>query len=491
MTKLHIRLIGALLLPFALASCQDNTLSIGTSLTETSDQLELVSNNFTVQTRTIVPDSVLSRSNECYFGKIKDPETGVYVTSEFMTQFNVLESFQIDQADSVANRFDGMAGADSCRIDLYIASQSACSDSLAAMKIRLVEMAEPAEEDFTYYSNFDPVARGLVRQGGLEKTLSFSYSSLPMVNGFHVIRLYMNEPYTDTAGKTYNNYGTYLMQQYYSHPEYFRNAYQFIRRVCPGFCFQIVDGMGFHAKISNIGMTVSYTLAANEETGTDETPISFTFAATNEVLQTTRISNDKSLLQQLAQDNTCTYIKSPAGLFTEVELPIDDILLNHEKDSVLSAKLVFERLNNTQHDFNNLDIPQNLLLVQKDSLEAFFLKNKLTDNVTSYLNSTSTLSKTNTYTFDNISELISLIAEQKQKGQAADSQWTANHPDWNKAVLVPITLVQTTTSSSYYGSSSTTTGIKHNMSLTSTRLVGGTNNPRAPIQLQVVYGKFK
>ena len=46
----------------------------------------------------------------------------------------------------------------------------------------------------------------------------------------------MNKPYTakDGNGVTYNNYGTYIMQQYYRHPEYFKNSYTFSTTSVPG-----------------------------------------------------------------------------------------------------------------------------------------------------------------------------------------------------------------------------------------------------------------
>ena len=83
------------------------------------------------------------------------------------------------------------------------------------------------------------------------------------------------------------------------------------------------------------------------------------------------------------------------------------------------------------------------------------------------------------------------MADAKRRGLARDAQWTVKHPNWNKVMLVPVTLVQTTASSSYYGSTTTTTGIRHNMSLTSTKLVGGSGNSHEPVVLNVVYSRFK
>ena len=54
------------------------------------------------------------------------------------------------------------------------------------------------------------------------------------------------------------------------------------------------------------------------------------------------------------------------------------------------------------------------------------------------------------------------------------------HENWNKVILVPISYEKSS-------SSTTPTRIGHDMSLTSTRLVGGKDSP---ISIEVVYGKF-
>ena len=63
---------------------------------------------------------------------------------------------------------------------------------------------------------------------------------------------------------------------------------------------------------------------------------------------------------------------------------------------------------------------------------------------------------------------------------AKTKQWEANNPDWNKVVLVPIT----TNTDSY----SNIINVFHDFSLSSTKLLGGINNPQ---QITVVYSRFK
>ena len=356
------------------------------------------------------------------------------------------------------------------------------------MKMKVSELAHPTEEGQLFYSNYDPVAEGLVRDGGLTLSKMFTYADLTVkdslrntTNYYNNIRIPLKGRYQDKDGNEYNNYGTYIVQQYFRHPEYFKNSYNFLHHVCPGFFLEVTDGLGFHAQMPDMGLRVYFT--GQEDTTVYQSII--TLAATEEVIQTTRITNDKELLAQLAADNTCTYLKTPAGLFTEVTLPIDDVQSGHETDSLLSASITFQRINNTVHDNTTLPVPQYLLMVQKDSLENFFKNSELSNGRTSYYTAYS--SSTNTYSFTNISNLVTIMGNQKVEGLKSDPNWVARHPNWNKVVLVPISL--TITGASTY-STGTTTAMSHNLSLSSTRLVGGSASD-TPIKLNVVYAKFQ
>lgn len=482
-------LTGIALTVFAFSACNDDTLDIGASLTQEADKLDAISATFNVTTRTIVADSVLTRGNSCYLGKVIDPETNASISSDFMTQLHILETFKLPIQDSIFSRENGQIIADSCVLTLYLALPATACDTTAAMKMRVYEMGTPMEEGREYYSNYDPVRQGLLRNGGLTQDKMFTYTDLSISCSereddeyYSNIRIPMNMPYTDREGVTYKNYGTYIIHQYYQHPEYFKDSYSFIHKVCPGFFCEITDGYGFHSRVPDLSLRVYYNAGS-----TDSTYLSgFTLAGTDEVLQATRIANDAQRLAELAEDNSCTYIKSPAGLFTEVTLPVNDIMQGHDNDSLLAAKISFQRINNKSHDSHSLAIPTNLLMVPKDSLYTFFEKRQIFNNLTTF--GAQLVSSTNLYTFTNISSLIMKMEKLRNEGLKTDPEWTKKHPDWNKVVLVPVT-VASTTATAY--SASVITSVSHSMSISSTKLVGGSQNPYDPIQLNVVYAKFK
>ena len=478
----------------AISSCGDNTDDIGQSITNTDEIIEIDSPKaFPVETQSYVADSVFTQSGSCYLGLVRDPETQTDVKSEFTTQFHLLDVIKIPQADKFVSVQDGLPIADSCDVILYLSNPFNASDSLSSIKMNVFELATTMEPDVKYYSNFNPISHGMVKTGGLNKSKVFSYLNLTDQDTTRAkstylnnIRVALNEQYI-ANGDTCNNYGTYIIRQYHKHPEYFRNSYAFSHHVCPGLYFEVNDGYGFHAKVSNIGLRIFYRYQG--DTAVVNSVI--TLAGTREVQQNTFITNDAKAIQQLVDLNPDkTYIKSPAGLFTEATLPVKEIFSGHENDSLIASRITFQRINNESSDMRMFGIPQTLLMVHADSLTSFFEGNSVPDSQTSFYTNfnyiSSSYSATNTYNFANIIPLIKYMWKKYQEGVNDNSKegivgnpnWENEHPNWNKVLLVPITYT-----------SGSSTSVEHDMSLTSTKLVKGTKNSDSPVKIQVVYAK--
>lgn len=466
------------------ASCDDTTDTIGNSLTDGMDMLEVTTDTFNVTTRSIVADSVLSRSTTGYLGKIRDLETGNYITGDFMAQFSTLENYNLPEKDSIVSLQNGEVIADSCSIRLFYTDYY--GDSLATMNLTAYEMKEPLKESVKYYSNFDPIAEGLIRNDGMKVNKTYTLTDLSVSDEDRAdadsytpnIKINLNKPYTDKNGVTYNNYGTYIMRMYYEDPSRFKNPYNFIHEVCPGFYFKINDGLGSMAYITVSQLNIFFRYK-NDSTyiGTSS------FSGTEEVLQTTNISNDKQSMADLASDNTCTYLKTPAGIFTEITLPIDEITANHSNDTINTAKISLTRINNSTHNEYSLSAPSTLLMIPKDSIYSFFENENIPDYKKSFI--ATYASKTNNYTFNNISGIITYMADIKKKGIASDPDWITKHPDWNKVVVIPISTTTVTINNTV-----SIVKVEHDMSLTSTKLVGGSDNPNEPVKINVIYSKF-
>lgn len=468
----------------AIISCNEDTGGIGASLTDEVDKLDLSTGIYQATSRSILSDSIYARNYDCYFGRVKDPETGTYVTSEFMAQFNMLEGITLPSKESILTiSEDGGVAADSCEIWLYFDKSMCYGDSLTPVKMRMLELDRPMNDTMTYYSNYDPVKEGYIREGGIKHDLVFTLSNLTYSDSIRnlsgytdIARVPLNDAYTDKNGKVYDNYGTYILRAFYESPQYFKNSYSFIHNLCPGFFFQFNDGLGVMAKLSDIEMRMYYHFKS------DTTYYGvLRMGSTPEVLQTTKVTNDREALKKLIADETCTYLKTPAGIFTEVTLPVEDILSTaHNRDSLLSVSMALQHVNSANPKNKYLlDEPSSVLMIMKDSLYTFFEKEKTYDYMTSYVADLFS----NNYSFGNIGNLISLIYQKKLAGELTDPEWLKKHPNWNKVVIVPI-------ASSSISSTTTTTisALSNEMGLSSTKLVGGPNNP---IEIKVIYAKFK
>lgn len=475
------KLTAFILAAFSMVACDDTTGTIGSSVTNDVDNLTITDATFNVTTRSLATDSVLSKTNKGIIGKVRDPETGTYLTADYMTQVAPLSTFSLDTLQYIKNANNGEVIADSCF--LLVSYESTYGDTLAPMKVTAYEMEKAMPENRNYYSNFDPMAEGYVSQENMHSQANYTLSKA--TGNF---KIYLNKPYTAKDGKTYNNYGTYIMHTFIDHPEYFKTNYEFMKNVCPGFYIKNEGGIGNVANVWNTELQFYWTRQKTVKASdgvTDSTVVGYgfnRFDGTEEVLQTNRITNDVNSIKKLAADETCTYLKSPAGLFTEVTLPVDEILKGHENDTLNTATIVFPRLNNeVSNDEYTFDTPTYILMLPKDSLYSFFENGDVIDSKTSFYTSYNSTNK-NAYTFSNISNLITAMRQNKGKSE-----------NWNKAVLVPIAISTVTENQSTVISK-----ITHNMALTSTKLVKGTDDyssdgktPTGPIQIKVIYSKFK
>lgn len=470
-----------------LASCDTTTDTIGSSLTNDRDGMQISAQTFSVASRSLVADSVLSRNITGYLGKVRDPETGAYITGDFMAQFNNLEGFSFPEkanlvtTDANGNEVKGVVKADSCELRLFYTNLY--GDSTQLMKLTAYEMGKPMNENRTYYSNFDPANNGYIREGGLHKDKVYSLidynvnqSRRDSTGYIPYITIKLKGPYTDKDGKTYDSYGTYIMQKYYDNPANFKNAFAFRNNVVPGFFFKHKNGVGNMAYITQSQLDVYFSHVADDSLYHSAA----VFWGTEEVLQTSTITNDKQSMEKLANDESCTYLKTPAGIFTELTLPVEKIMSGHENDTITSAKLVLQRLKNKTTSDYMFGVPSEILMIPTDSLYSFFEHNNIYNNKNSFVASwaynAAQGSFNNSYTFNNIAGMISSMYN--------SDRTSAN---WNKVVLVPVEIKTTTTSAG----TKTVVKVTNNMALTSTRLVKGTEADDSPIKLSVIYSRFK
>lgn len=479
-------MVGIALAIAAISSCSEDTSTLGYSLTSNVDRFTTETDTFEVTTRSIASGAVLSRNAYSYLGCIKDPETGTYIKCDYTTQFSLLES----EATSLFRSKDLVMSldedeqpiVDSCNVHILINTYQ--GDSLTAMKLSLMELESPMKSTDAIYTDYDPEAAGLIRTavGAVKSDKVYAATDLTVSDSlrdtyrqgknYAFVKVPLNKEYIDKDGKKYNNYGTYIMRKYYENPALFKNFNSFTRNVCPGFYIKSVDGQGLVIEVAFTQINMYYRYKSDENIYTTLC----TLNSTDEVLKATHISYNHIGIDKLVSIDTCTYLKTPAGIYTEVTLPIDDIKKGHENDTITSAKVTFTRMrprNNISEVV--LEEPTKVLLIEKDSLYTFFENNGSPDNMRAYLATYNSNQKT--YSFNNISYLVNHMYSRKGKSE-----------NWNKAVLIPVEVQTSNTTTTTATSSS---GIANEMNVNSIRLVGGSANKHAPIRMSVIYNVNK
>ena len=500
MTKLSMKKIGLLLVMVALvlSSCDDTTSVIGQDIMPKKDEISAIDTVFNVESRTIKVDSVLANTSTCYLGSIVDPVMHIQTTSGFMAQYHVQPDFKFPSIEKLA---EGVK-ADSCDLRLYI--DDFYGDSLATMKLRVRELSKTnvLSESKNYYSNLN--VADYINSDGVDKSVAYTVKDL-------------TRPDSETDGKTYYRqvivklpaeYGTQLMQAYYDNKDNFSNSYKFIHNVCPGFSFECTGGLNSMIKTAMMSLNVyfRYKTKTSEQNDTIVDGMQV-FGGTEEVLQTTHVSNhfSSSLTEEQIEDSPCTYIKSPSSYFTEITLPVDEIVdgkyLNgeHYNDSINLAQLIIRRKQTSAVGSHEIGYPTQLLLLRKSELNKFFTDNKLPDSQTSFISTITTNAK-NYYSFANIASLVSYLKVERDsamnvniltpinKRREAYEAYALQNPDWNKVVLVPIEASYSTITSTYGTTTSVLRSVKNQLGISVVELEGGKDNP---LRMQVIYSRYK
>lgn len=464
-----------------IAGCDDNTSTMG--IPSKDEEVFPSYGTFLAYTHSEAMDSVLGNSTSSYLGSIDDPETGTRIRADFAAQFHTFENYSFPKFDLMfpddgVKRTTDSIRCDSVEVRLYFSNYYGAKNAPLKLEVYPLDKNNVLQEEEDYYTDTDldqfvlpgsePIATKVFT------TEDYNLADAERNSATHADNVRIMLP--DTVGSL-------IMRAYYDHPEYFKDSYTFIRKVCPGFLFKIRSGNGSMLSVDVSTLNIYFNFY--DKVKRDSTCSALArFAATPEVIQSTRFSNDD--MQSLVEEDDCTYLKTPAGIMTVAQLPINEIYQNHETDSVSRVQLTFTRLNNTKPSTQSLGIPQSLLLVRKADATSFFKKRSVADSKTSY--TTSYSSTYNTYTFNNICRLISLCRKEKLAGMKAENlteqEWEQKHPDWNKVVLIPVNI---STATDTYGETHQVS-VTHDMSMNSIRLQGGANTP---IKMQVIYSRFK
>ena len=394
----------ALLTSLIYFSCEDSAISeIGNSILPDGDRIEIFKDTISVNLRTVQTDSIYAKTISGALGEYYDPTFGT-LNAGFACQFYPSIGFQ-----NLDNLVDGQI--DSIYLDIYY---SYMGDSLTPMELTVYPINKPLEKN--YYTSVNPeqfadMSQPLAKYAYTAKNQNIpNYSlygrlSVPMPVEWG--QKYVEAIRTDSIDKDKD--------------EFIKNF--------PGLYLKSTFGSGCLLFVGS-SVTEAYTeIRIHYRTKEPETSYDggdsirnryAYWAVTKEVIQINAYKNTH--IDDLLRNDTTVYIKSPAGVFTELTIPIPKIIEKIGRRQFSSVKLSLDAYPRNEWDYSlglsgvgeyssTAGVVSRLLLIPPDSTKNFFERQSAANNITSY--TTKLTTSTYTYDFNNISNLIRYAIDRK------------------------------------------------------------------------------
>lgn len=472
MFRKNILLTGfqAIALLFLCASCNTDTGSLGYSTVPEDDYVETFSNEFYAKSKTVIaPDSLISKSQTMYLGCYSDPTTNTKVKADFISQFNCRINFEFPDSVYGVDRFsfpdwfeEEMQGQSAFKTRLVFYYTTYFGDPNAPVTFNVRELDTIIDGSKPIYQRFEPKEYCDTLSAPLG-TFTISTQDYNVSDSIRNLDTY----YPTITVALPDSIAESIIKHYYSPngKKDFADAWTFINNICPGYYIEYVDGEGVMFCFDRVILELGFSYINPE--GKMETAYA-QFPGNNEVMQVNKFYNTG--LEQFVLDNTATYLKSPFGLMTEIDLPIDNLI---GIDTILNeAKITFNCYADYDYDYSHISKPGYLLLMQKNALSEYFNSSISLDNTRMFYAAYD--SKFNNYVFNNITSLIEAIAlvrelwfmEQGLSGTEEDKEaYEQMFPDWNKLLLVPV--------KARYDSNNSIVSFTYNDKVTFAKLKGG------------------
>lgn len=530
MKAIKIKHIGTLLLIIlTFFGCDDTTGTLGIGMLPDSDGMSAHTTTFDVTTRSFAVDSVFAKTSTGYVGRFSDPNFGYYETG-FLTELNCTENFsfpevyKVTERDSKGNPTKAtgtMAGDSVVSVQLTIYYSGWFGDSLNACRMSVYELDKKLDKNrYTninpeeYYNKYNSQSLlGRKAYSAHDTSVPDSVRSAKDSNGSPTFHPNVTFPLDK---KTFGE--ERILKVYREHPEYFKNAATFIDKVFKGVYIKSDYGDGTILYVDHVALRMQFRfhhvndttgVALKKKDGTDSLFYSTrtVFASTKEVIQANQFLNS-DLIKERVAETAHTYIKSPAGIFTEATMPYDEIYNKLSNDTLNAVKLTFTNYNINNNYKYSMSAPTDVLLIRKQDLKSFFEENKIRDNITSFTVSHNAVA-TNQYVFSNIARLVTTCISEKQSAKKVakekagsswneakwESDWKNDEAtkDWDKVLLIPVSITYESSTSS--SNSKTITAIQNDLKPGYAKLKGGPETDangqvKSPLKIEITYTSF-
>lgn len=383
----------------SMVGCNDDLSSIGGDIQPGGDGIFVGADTISLSAKTIsMKDSIYARTTSGALGEYIDPILG-------STKSDYLFQYYCPNGLTFVGKDRSKIGIDSVVMTISIDS-AIVGNRNAPMGLSIYRVNTPLAGNF--YTNVDPtkycdmttvIGRGVFVTNELTSSSNLKFIDVKMDNAYgqeFLDKWRQDTTIFDSQNKLNSNFkGVYITNTF---------------------------GNSTLARVYSTRLNIHYNYQdRNFDNTTDSTKTAvFSLSSTNEVIQMNHIKNDipSSLLTD-AEAKTKTYLKTPAGLYTELTIPLEEIVNSMKSKGSTNSSLTINAANFKLMGYtdlekeNGLTPPGYLLIIDKDSIDGFFEKGDLTDL---YSGKTCTIvsrtAATNTYDLGNMATMISYYVDQ-------------------------------------------------------------------------------
>ena len=423
----------------AITSCEDETTTIGSSLSTGEVSITVDTFYFDLQGKPIAIEGFDSKTGNLMVGNIETKEYGK-LNCSFVTRLMCVP--KLDVADSLLNP----ARVDSCKLILGADRDEIVGDSLAPQRFTVYTLTKqlPSTIDNLfnpegYYNPAAPLASRSYTLSEIANTDSAFYK-----NTF--IELSVDLP---------TSFGKEIFEKYINEPSIFQWPQTMAEKFLPGLYVKSTYGKGNIANIENAYVAVFYhnlsqsTTVVDKDTVTKEVHVrnvTFPFTISPEVLSSNNITYEPSeqIVTKNSDDDGEIVITTPGGYLASFNFPAQPLIDRYaEKNAHLSTVNELS-LYLPAEEFDpgsGMTVAQNILMVKTSEYDNFFKENKIPDNLNSFTGVYD--AKNGRYYFSSMRNYFLDLLKKKEITKE-DVEFT----------LVPVE-IETETVNNYYGSGTT------------------------------------
>jgi hypothetical protein len=373
-------------------ACDDTVDSIGMGIQPPEDKIKIFDTVITIDSAsTVNADSIYTKTINGLLGNFYDPVYGD-IKAGYICQNYPSSGF----ADSVVNN-----KIDSVRLKIYYTSFF--GDSLAPMEVSVYQVTKKPLDD-TYYTNVDPGDYCDTKKAWGQK--AYTARDLNVSDSVYNSTSY----YKNISVSLPTEWGQKLYEEYVQKGRTFGSLEDFVQNF-KGTYIESSFGVGNLIQVDISEIQIFYRECYKKDDKDTIVTNAAALTVTKEVMQLNIFENNHSA-GLLKPDPDKMYLKAPAGVFSRIVVPIPEIVKSIGKRKFSSVSLNIGAYAQETRDFT-LPLPgtgvsssskAKLLLIEPDSVKAFFENQKVADFQTAY--TTTYSSTTQAYAFDNIANLV-------------------------------------------------------------------------------------